>query len=351
MPRKITIKRYRAGSGGWGSLRSLAKILWREKVPPVATIDTLMHQNKTGGFMCVSCAWPKPAEPHPFEFCENGAKATAWETTSLRCGPEFFARHTLAELRDWPDHDLEQQGRLTHPLRYDRAQDKYVAATWDDAIAAIGAELKALRELDRKSVVFYASGRASLETSYAWALLARMYGNNNLPDSSNMCHESTSVGLKQSLGVGVGTCILEDFRLTDCILLFGQNAPTNSPRFLHDLQQAARRGVPILVFNPLREGGLEKFRNPQHPLEMLTGHSTQIASHWYQVRAGGDIAAITGIAKAVLALDDDAQRTGAARVLDLPFIREHTHGFGDYESHVRATTWGAIENESGLSRA
>ena len=351
MPRKIRIKRYRAGSGGWGSLRSVASILWREKVPPLATLDTLLHQNKTGGFMCVSCAWPKPAEPHPFEFCENGAKATAWETTSLRCGPEFFAGHTLGELRGWPDHDLEQQGRLTHPLRYDRTRDKYVAVSWDEAIAEIGNELRGLRELDDKSVVYYASGRASLETSYAWALFARMYGNNNLPDSSNMCHESTSVGLRQSLGVPVGTCVLDDFRLTDCIFLLGQNAPTNSPRFMHDLQQAARRGVPIVVFNPLREGGLEKFRNPQHPIEMLTGHATQIASHWYQVRAGGDIAAITGVAKAVFDLDDAAQAADEERVLDLDFIAQHTHGFDEYAAHVRATTWEAIERESGLTRA
>lgn len=351
MARRISIKRYRAGSGGWGSVRSLAKILWRERVPPVAALDTLLHQNKPGGFMCVSCAWPKPAEPHAFEFCENGAKATAWEITTLRCGPDFFAKHTLAELREWPDHDLEQQGRLTHPLRYDRVQDKYVAVSWDEANAAIGAELRALRERDAKSVVFYASGRASLETSYAWALFARMYGNNNLPDSSNMCHESTSVGLRQSLGVPVGTCVLDDFRLTDCIFLFGQNAPTNSPRFLHDLQQAAQRGVPIVVFNPLREGGLEKFGNPQDPVGMLTGNKTRIASHWYQVRAGGDIAAITGIAKAVLDLDDAAQRANGARVLDVGFIAEHSHGFDAYVAHVRDTSWDAIEAESGLTRA
>ena len=240
------IEPYKGPAGGWGSANSVQEIIRREKAP-VSTAIELARQNKPHGFMCVSCAWSKPAQYHPFEFCENGAKATAWEITSYRTTPEFFASHTISELKTWSDYDLEQQGRLTHPMRYDRAQDRYVPVAWSEAFREIGRELKAL---DPKSVVFYASGRASLEASYMYGLLARMYGNNNLPDSSNMCHESTSVGLKSAIGAPVGTVILEDFEKTDCILFFGQNVGSNSPRMLHQLQEARRRGVEIITSGP-----------------------------------------------------------------------------------------------------
>ncbi|HET7162064.1 MAG TPA: molybdopterin-dependent oxidoreductase, partial [Rhodanobacteraceae bacterium] len=219
--RKPKIEPYPGPAGGWGSVKSVKAILQREKVPIPSTVRELWRQNKPRGFTCVSCAWPQPEKPLTFEFCENGAKASAWELTSLRTTPEFFAQHTCTELRDWSDHDLEQQGRLTHPMRYDRAIDKYVPCEWDEAFRAIGKELK---QLDPKSVVFYASGRASLETSYLYALFARLYGNNNLPDSSNMCHEATGVALRKSVGSAVGTVVLDDFTKTDCILFFGQNA-------------------------------------------------------------------------------------------------------------------------------
>ena len=212
------------------------------------------------GFQCVSCAWTKPAAPLAFEFCENGAKATAWEITTHRCTPDFFARHTVTELLDWDDYSLEQAGRLTHPMRYDAATDRYLPVSWTDAFAEIGRELRAIE--DRKSVVFYSSGRSSNEASYLYGLLARLYGNNNLPDSSNMCHETTSVALPESIGVPVGTVTLDDFDATDCIMFFGQNVGSNSPRMLHALQHASERGVPIIVYNPLRERGLESFINP-----------------------------------------------------------------------------------------
>ena len=184
---------YDGPAGGWGSLRGIASIFGKEWDSPAA-LDTLRRQNKPKGFMCVSCSWAKPADYHAFEFCENGAKATLWELTSRRCTPDFFAKHTVSELRGWNDYDLEQQGRLTHPMRYDAATDHYVPCEWDEAFRAIGSQL---RSLDPKSVIFYSSGRASLETSYLYALFARLYGNNNLPDSSNMCHETTSVALKK----------------------------------------------------------------------------------------------------------------------------------------------------------
>lgn len=346
--RKIRIEHYDAPAGGWGSVKSVARILKREQVPIPSTVKELWRQNKPRGFTCVSCAWPQPEKPLAFEFCENGAKASAWELTSLRVTPEFFAAHTCAELSTWSDHDLEQQGRLTQPLRYDRASDKYVPCAWSEAFAAIGAELK---QLDPKSTVFYASGRASLETSYLYALFARLYGHNNLPDSSNMCHEATGVALRQCLGTPVGTVLLDDFARTDCIFFFGQNAGVNSPRMLHDLQNAARRGVPIIVFNPLRERGLERFTNPQSPQEMLTGSETKLATQYHQVRTGGDIAAITGLCKALLELDDAAIQSAAPRVLDTAFIAQHCHGFEAFADFVRTQSWQTIEADSGLSRA
>jgi len=345
--RKPKIEPYPGPAGGWGSVKSVKAILQREKVPIPATVKELWRQNKPRGFTCVSCAWPQPEKPLTFEFCENGAKASAWELTSLRTTPEFFAQHTCTELLGWSDHDLEQQGRLTHPMRYDRATDKYVPCEWEEAFTAIGNELK---RLDPKSVVFYASGRASLETSYLYALFARLYGNNNLPDSSNMCHEATGVALRKSVGSAVGTVVLEDFAKTDCILFFGQNAGVNSPRMLHDLQKAAKRGVPIIVFNPLRERGLERFTNPQNPIELLAKKETPLATQYHQVEAGGDIGAITGLCKTLLALDDASVKRGTPRVLDTEFIAHHGHGFEEFATFVRAQSWADIEAASGLTR-
>ena len=334
-------------AGGWGSVDDVKKALTGQNVVLKDT-RLLLKQNKPDGYACVSCAWAKPADPHPFEFCSSGAKATAWETTSKAIGPDFFDRHTLTELEGWSDHALEDHGRLTVPLRYDAATDKYKPVDWDVAFAEIGAHLRAC---DRKKVVFYTSGRASLETSYMYQLLARMYGNNNLPDSSNMCHESTSVGLKKSIGVGVGTVRLNDFKHTDCILFFGQNVGVNSPRMLHQLQEVRGRDVPIVTFNPLRERGLVSFVNPQSPVEMLTQHETVISTHYHQIRPGGDTAAIMGMCKVIFALDDSARQAGAQRVIDVAFIQEHTHGFEEFERAVRACSWDAIERESGLPRA
>ena len=348
MPGKPRFKDYRHPAGGWGSVHSLLRFGAHPSTPAVESMRQLGRQNKPDGFMCVSCAWAKPRDPHRFEFCENGAKATFWELDKNRVGADFFARHTLTQLREWADYDLERQGRLTEPLRYDAASDRYVPIGWDEAFALIGSELRAL---ERERVVFYASGRASLETSYMYALLARMYGNNNLPDSSNMCHESTSVGLPRSIGVPVGTVLLEDFEHTDCILSFGQNVGTNSPRMLHLLQEASRRGVPIVVFNALRERGWERFTNPQEPGQMLTGDSTRIGSSYHQVCAGGDIALVQGLCKALLELDDTARREGGAGVLDRAFLEAHTRGFDEFAASVRATSWEAIERESGLARA
>lgn len=333
-------------AGGWGSAKTTGSLLRHEHVLLKGS-RVLLHQNKPDGYACVSCSWAKPAKPHVIEACENGIKATAWEITSKRAPPEFFEQHTLRELCDWSDNELEGQGRLTAPLRWDAASDKYVRVEWDEAFADIGRRLK---ELSPETVVFYASGRASLETAFIYSLLARLYGCNNLPDSSNMCHESTSVALPQTIGAPVGTVVLDDFEQTDCILFFGQNVGTNSPRMLHQLQDARRRGVPIVTFNPLRERGLVSFRNPLSPTEMLLGQETCISTQYHQVKVGGDIAAITGICKALIEADDQAQRSGEARVIDADFIAEHTQGFDRFADFVRASDWQDIEAQSGITR-
>jgi molybdopterin-dependent oxidoreductase alpha subunit len=343
---RTKFRHYDAPAGGWGSAISLVKTLRRERILASGPL-LLSRQNKPDGFACVSCAWAKPDEPHIFEFCENGAKATAWEITTRRAGPEFFADHTLAELESWPDFDLEELGRLTRPMRWDAASDRYLPVAWADAFREIGRELKAL---DPDSVVFYASGRASLETSYMYQLFARMFGTNNLPDSSNMCHETTSVALPESIGVPVGTVTLEDFKHADCIFFFGQNVGGNSPRMLHDLQDARRRGVPIVTFNPLREPGLLAFTNPQSPGEMLTFSETRISSQYHQVKAGGDLAALAGMCKALIAMDDAALAAGNPRVLDADFIAEHTAGLDAFAAAARAYDWAEIERRAGLSR-
>ncbi len=331
------VARYSGATGGIGSIKGIAHILKDERPSPRVLIE-LARQNKPGGVMCTSCAWTKPAAPHPFEFCENGAKATLWELTSRRATPAFFAEHSVTELLGWSDHDLEQAGRLTHPMRFDAASDHYVACDWDEAFASIGAELQAL---DPQSTVFYTSGRASLETSYLYALFARAFGHNNLPDSSNMCHETTGFALRAAIGVPVGTATLDDFDHCDAIFFFGQNTGSNSPRFLHTLQKCVERGCQIVTFNPVRERGLEKFINPQSPVQMLTQQPTTISSQYHQLKVGGDIAVLVGMAKCVL----------AANAFDDAFIAQHTNAFEPWRAYVEAQSWDDIEIASGLTRA
>jgi molybdopterin-dependent oxidoreductase alpha subunit len=345
MRQKAKVKPYGGPAGGWGSVKAVGSILTQEEVAMLGS-EILLKQNKPGGFMCVSCSWAKPAKPHPFEFCENGAKATAWEITNKKAEPEFFARHTLRELRTWSDHQLEEQGRLTAPMRYDAATDKYVPVAWKDAFQQIGSELK---RLDPRAVVMYTSGRASLEASYMYQLFGRMYGTNNFPDSSNMCHETTSVALPEVIGVPVGSVLLPDFDHTDCIFFFGHNTTTNAPRMLHPLQEAAQRGVPIITFNPLRERGLERFTNPQSPIQMIAG-GTRISTQYHQVRVGGDAAAIVGICKAVIEADDAATASADARVLDMAFIEQHTAGFEAFAAFCRQQRWSDLEWACGLKR-
>ncbi|SPB18570.1 oxidoreductase alpha (molybdopterin) subunit [Caballeronia novacaledonica] len=346
MSKLPSIKKYDHPAGGWGSLKAVTSALVEQHV----TLDgarILLHQNKPDGYACVSCSWAKPADPHLFEFCENGAKATAWELTKKRINQDFFAHHTLASLEAWTDFELESQGRLTEPMRYDAATDRYVPVRWQQAFDEIG---KMLRDFDPKRTVFYTSGRASLETSYMYQLFARLYGTNNLPDSSNMCHESTSVALPETIGAPVGTVTLDDFQHTDCFFFFGHNTGTNAPRMLHPLQEARKRDARIITFNPMKERGLVSFANPQSPKDMLTPAQTTISTQYLQVKIGGDIAAVTGVCKALIEADDRAQKTGMPRVLDAEFIAEHTHGFESFADATRKAEWRDIEVQSGLTR-
>lgn len=333
-------------AGGWGALNATERQLARQKVL-VKGNRALLSMNKPGGFDCPSCAWPDPSTPHAAEYCENGAKAVAWEATAKRTGPDFFADHTITELHGWTDHELEDHGRLTHPLRYDAATDRYEAVDWATAIREIG---ETVASLDPGRVELYTSGRTSNEAAFLWQLYGRLLGTNNFPDCSDMCHATTTMALPESIGVGKGTVTLEDWEACDCLFIIGQNPGTNSPRMLGYLHAMARRGVPIITFNPLKERALVKFTDPQNPVEMLTGRGQTISSNYFQLRTGGDIVAMQAIAKLVIEADDATKATGGRRVLDVDFIEQHTHGFEAFADHVRALDWPTIERFTALTR-
>jgi molybdopterin-dependent oxidoreductase alpha subunit len=342
-----SIRPYHQPAGGWGALKALSEHLIEQRVP-IKGATTLSRMNQPEGFDCPGCAWPDPKHTSSFEFCENGAKAVAWEATAKRCTPEFFAEHSVTELSGWSDYDLEMVGRLTHPMVYDRASDHYHPVSWEDAFAIIGGHLNALS--DPNMAEFYTSGRASNEAAFLYQLFAREYGTNNFPDCSNMCHEATSVGLPQSLGVGKGTVLLDDFDKADCIFIFGQNPGTNSPRMMTNLWKASRRGAAIISFNPFRERALERFQYPQNPIEMATFSATKISSPLYQVRVGGDMAALKGIMKVMVEEDEAARASDRPEIFDWDFIRGHTVGIEAFIADLKATQWPDIERQSGLLR-
>ncbi|SOC36113.1 formate dehydrogenase F4A subunit [Rhizobium subbaraonis] len=336
-----------SAAGGWGALKSCGKRLL-ESGTPLSGARTMLKANQPDGFDCPGCAWGDPEHGSSFEFCENGVKAVAWESTEKRATPDFFATSTVSALRQLTDYELEANGRLTHPMRYDPASDRYLPVAWEEAFAEIGSILKRLDSPDRAE--FYTSGRASNEAAYLYQLFVRIYGTNNFPDCSNMCHEASGVALRQAIGVGKGTVLLEDFEKADAIFVIGQNPGTNHPRMLGDLRRAARRGARVVVFNPIRERGLERFSDPQDKIEMLRGGSTDIASHYLQPQLGGDMAAVRGMAKVVFAAEDTAVAAGLPPVLDHDFLAEHCIGLADYRSAVEATGWAEIEDQSGLTR-
>ncbi|HSZ50982.1 MAG TPA: FdhF/YdeP family oxidoreductase [Caulobacteraceae bacterium] len=338
----IGVRRYDSPAGGWGALKATAKAV-REQMDVAEAPLLLLRTNKPDGFDCPGCAWPDKEHTSTFQFCENGAKAVTWEATNKRVTPDFFAEHTVAELSTWSDYELENSGRLTHPMAYDAASDTYRAISWESAFARIGETLRALP--DPNLAEFYTSGRASNEAAFLYQIFAREFGTNNFPDCSNMCHEATSVGLPQSIGIGKGTVSLEDFDHCDLIIAMGHNPGTNHPRMMGTLHECSRRGVPIIVFNPLKERALERFADPQDPVEMGTFGSTPIASSYHQVKIGGDAAALKGVMKAVLERED-----AVGDALDHEFLEQNTNGLEPFLADLRATNWGDIERESGLSR-
>jgi molybdopterin-dependent oxidoreductase alpha subunit len=315
----------------------------RTQQQPATIAKALLRANQTDGFDCPGCAWPDADHRSTFEFCENGAKAVAWEATGKTVGAEFFATHSVSALRERSDHWLEAQGRLAQPLRYNRSSDHYQPVSWDEAFAGIGV---ALRELPSpQAAAFYTSGRTSNEAAFLYQLFARQFGTNNLPDCSNLCHEATSIGLPQSIGVGKGTVQLSDFDQADAIFSFGHNPGTNHPRMLTTLRNAARRGARIVAFNPLRERGLERFQSPQSPGEMLTGSSTDLATHYFQPRIGSDLLVLQGMMKRVLELE--ALRPG--KLLDHAFIGAHTEGFAALKAQLLQASWQRLCAGSGLT--
>ena len=336
-----------SAAGGWGALKSCGKQLLNSG-SPLSGARAMLKANQPDGFDCPGCAWGDPEHGSSFEFCENGVKAVSWEATEKRATPAFFAVHTVSELRRQSDYELELNGRLTHPMRYDAASDRYLPVTWQDAFAEIGDILKGFDSPDRAE--FYTSGRASNEAAFLYQLFVRAYGTNNFPDCSNMCHEASGVALRQSIGVGKGTVLLEDFEKADAIFVIGQNPGTNHPRMLGDLRRAAVRGAQIVVFNPVKERGLERFSDPQDKLQMLRGGATDIASDYLQPQLGGDMAAVRGMSKAVLAAEAAAVAAGRPSVLDHAFIAEHCEGFDAYLAAVEATSWDEIISQSGLTR-
>ncbi len=333
-------------AGGLASIVSSVRQLVREKAVG-AGAAALRVLNQDGGVDCPGCAWPEaaPGERSHFEFCENGAKAVAAEATGRRATPEFFAKHSLQELRAQSDYWLEQQGRVTEPMILGAGETHFRPLSWDQAFERAGAQLRTLASPDQ--AVFYTSGRTSNEAAFLYQLFVRLYGTSNLPDCSNLCHESSGVALRQTMGITKGSVQLADFEKADAIFVIGQNPGTNHPRMLTALQAARRRGAEIVAINPLRERGLVSFAHPQEVGATLLGRGTEIATVYLQPKPGSDVAVLKGIMKHVL----EAERRDRGRVLDHGFIRAHTDGFEAVAADLDATEWARIEEETGLSQA
>lgn len=331
-------------AGGLSSVMATVRQLMRDRAV-VQGSRALRVINQVDGFDCPGCAWPEAKDRSAFEFCENGAKAVAAETTSRRADPDFFAKHTVDELLAQSDFWLEQQGRLTHPMIRRAGSDRFERIGWDEAFARAGEVLRGLD--DPHQAAFYTSGRTSNEAAFLYQLFGRMFGTNNFPDCSNLCHESSGVGLRATIGVGKGTVQLDDFAKADAIFVIGQNPGTNHPRMLSALQEARRRGAEIVAINPLRERGLEEFIHPQEVAASLTGHATRMTTLYLQPRPGSDVAVLKGMMKRVL----EAEKSAPGRVLDHGFIRAHTTGFQELADDIHATPWAAIEEQTGLAKA
>lgn len=313
---------------------------------PVRSLQTLVQVNQKDGFDCPGCAWPETERRHRAEFCENGAKAVAEEATKRRVPPSFFAEHSVRELREWDDFRLGQQGRLTDPMYLAEGSDHYVPVTWEFALELLAAELRGLE--DPNEAIFYTSGRTSNEAAFLYQLMVRGLGTNNLPDCSNMCHESSGSALTETLGIGKGTVSLEDIHQSELILVAGQNPGTNHPRMLTALEKAKKNGAVIVAINPLPEAGLLRFENPQ-TVRGMVGGGIALADDFLQIKLGGDQALFQGLGKFLL---EEQRRPGTGhtgRVFDTAFIDTHTGGLEDYLAQLDHVTWEEIVTATGLS--
>ncbi|MFE0760817.1 FdhF/YdeP family oxidoreductase [Streptomyces smyrnaeus] len=311
----------------------------RQQMGVKRTALTLLRVNQKDGFDCPGCAWPEGDKRHTAEFCENGAKAVAEEATTRRVTRDFFTAHPVTDLAQRSGYWLGQQGRLTEPMYLPEGGERYEPISWDDAFALIAEELRALASPDE--AVFYTSGRTSNEAAFLYQLFAREFGTNNLPDCSNMCHESSGSALTETLGVGKGSVLLEDLYKADLIIVAGQNPGTNHPRMLSALEKAKAGGAKIITVNPLPEAGMERFKNPQTAKGLAAG-GTPLTDLFLQIRLGGDQALFRALNRMIL------ERDGAA---DTEFVREHTHGFEEFAQTARATDWDATLAATGLERA
>lgn len=334
-------------AGGLPSLKSTLKHIIQSQQPQT-NIKSLLKANKDQGFDCPGCAWGDEKDGL-FQFCENGAKAIAWESTSKKVDADFFKKHSVSYLMKQSDYWLEYQGRLTEPLSYNAQTDHYDPISWDNAFKLIAKHLQSLSSPNEAE--FYTSGRASNEAAFLYQLFGRMYGTNNFPDCSNMCHEASGVALTESIGIGKGTVVLEDFEHADAIFVFGQNPGTNHPRMMNALRKAARNNCKIVSFNNLKEVALERFASPQDPIELFTSQATTISHAYFTPKLGGDMAAIRGIVKVVLENHDkQIQQTGIP-LISMSFIEQHSVNFNDYRKIVENTPWEQILTQSGLSKA
>ena len=339
------IPRYKAydhPAGGWGAAGATAKVLMQQSVIAKGS-KALLSMNQPGGFKCPSCAFPDADHTKKLEFCENGAKALAWEATKHRATREFFAEHTVQELMAQSDYWLEMQGRLTEPMQYDPVTDHYVPCSWDEAFALIGRHLQALSSPHEAE--FYTSGRTPNEAAFLYSIFVREFGTNNFPDCSNMCHEPTSRGLPPAIGVGKGTIVLDDFEHAEAIFVIGQNTGTNSPRMMSNLVEARKRNAPIVAVNPMPERALIRFAEPQDVVQMATFGSTAISSEFVHIRIGGDLALIKGIMKAMF-----EREAAGESVLDHEFLTEHTVGLEALREEVMSLEWSQILQVSGIKK-
>ncbi|AGZ43816.1 FdhF/YdeP family oxidoreductase [Actinoplanes friuliensis] len=329
-------------SAGWGAARSVGKIIAAAREPvgaphAVLKMNQLKLSAKKDGFDCPGCAWPDDRNGLHLDFCENGVKHVTWEMTRKKVDGEFFAKHTVTELNGWNDFDLENQGRITEPLSYDPASDKYVPISWDDAYALVGDTLRGLSGPDEAS--FYTSGRLSNEATFLYQLWVREFGTNNMPDCSNMCHEASGRALTAAIGTGKGTCDLEDWESADLLILMAVNAASNAPRMLTALAEASRRGAEIVHVNPLIEAASRRTIVPHDFVAMGTFQATKTGTMNVQPRIGGDLALLRGVAKVVFEQD----------AVDQHFIEQHTDQYEAYRKLVDDTPWDDVVHQSGVA--